>query len=217
MSLVDSLSNRIVKVIKGDNGSLTTTYFNTAGNIVLEFSADIGFIAYEIFDVDNKYKNFTERERLFTRLKKGIDKDDLSNIIEIIIKIYASKLSKDKFKKISSSLGKLTGKQFINMLILNDITSVFCKKIISKFILSFGLSTIFSLGGAISRSIYTSRELEREMPEIYSTLKKADDLDLFYFLVENYTKPFVDALILKNKNPEAFDEVFIEVIKKLDQ
>lgn len=53
--------------------------------------------------------------------------------------------------------------------------------------------------------------------EVYSALRAAGDLDLFYFLVEAYAGPFLDALIIKRKNPAAWDEILIKLSNELNK
>jgi len=78
------------------------------------------------------------------------------------------------------------------------------------------ISTIYSIGGSVSRAVYTSEKLKQVHYQIYNDLRAAGDLDLFYFLVEAYAGPFLDAFILKRNNPAAWDEILVRLAKELD-
>ncbi|WP_456309720.1 hypothetical protein [Serratia proteamaculans] len=43
----------------------------------------------------------------------------------------------------------------------------------------------------------------------------AGDLDLFYFLVDSYAGPFIEALSIKNNNPTAWREILARVAEGL--
>lgn len=77
-------------------------------------------------------------------------------------------------------------------------------------------STIYSTGEAKSRTIYGSDALREKTPGIYNKLRNSGDLDLFYFLGDSYADPFIEAMIIKDKNPGTWDETIMKVITGLE-
>ncbi|MBK4728009.1 hypothetical protein JJL49_22570 [Pantoea agglomerans] len=112
-------------------------------------------------------------------------------------------------------MGKLTGKIFINMALINDLSSIFTNKFVGKMSVGFLMSTLFSIGGSVSRAVYASEKLKQVNYEVYTTLRNAGDLDLFYFLVDAYAGPFIDAMALKQKKPAIWDEILIILSESL--
>ncbi|MFJ1200457.1 hypothetical protein AB8P58_09205, partial [Yersinia enterocolitica] len=117
----------------------------------------------------------------------------------------------------AESLGKVTGNFVVNTAIFNDLSSVFTQKLVGKFLLGSLFSTIYSIGGAKSRAIYGFDALREKTLEIYNKLRNSGDLDMFYFLVDNYAGPFIEAMIIKDKNPAAWDEIIMKVITGLEK
>ncbi len=64
-------------------------------------------------------------------------------------------------------------------------------------------------------AVYTSEKLKVVNNTVYNKLRTAGDPDLFYFLVENYTGPFLDAMTLKERNPSAWSEMLSLLSKNL--
>ncbi|MEN5017149.1 hypothetical protein ABEH87_12465 [Erwinia sp. Eh17-17] len=69
------------------------------------------------------------------------------------------------------------------------------------------LGSLLSIGGDVSRAIYTSRYLRERNYAAYYKLKGRGDLDLLYFLVEDSVKPFERACAIGDVNKEEFDKI----------
>ncbi|WP_145547266.1 hypothetical protein [Yersinia intermedia] len=217
MSKQDLIANQIIEILKSNNKPAYKIYFKQAGEVVIDFSKDMSFIFIDFIDTENRSRNEIATIRLLDRIKKGVTNEDLTKILNIITNEFVSKVRKDKIKSLADSLGKATGKFVISTAILNDLSTIFSKRLVSKFLVGSLFSTIYSIGGARSRAIYGSDALREKTPDIYNKLRGSGDLDLFYFLVDSYASPFIEAMIIKDKNPAAWDEIIMKIIIGLDR
>jgi len=216
MSEAEKVANRILEVLQHrKTRSVYIRYTQKVGEVVLDFTNDISAIAVNFIDTENRYKNETNTYRLLYRLKRGLHDADLSNIINIVLRKFIREIEKSKLNYIENSLARSTGKLFLNAALINDLASIFAQKFIGRMTAGLLISTIYSIGGSVSRAVYTSEKLKLIDNQVYNELRAAGDLDLFYFLVEAYAGPFLDAMILKRRNPAAWDEILLKLSKEL--
>lgn len=215
MSSVERISNQIIASLKSSSQNLYWKYTTTLGNTVIDFSKDIGYLTYEFLDTDNRWANRSETIRLISRLRYGVSNDDLRKLVVIIISEYTRNVKKSALESLTEKVAKLTGKYFITHVLMQDIASLFTTKIIAKIAFNSSLSLAATLAGLRSRSIYGSRELSKKSSYIYLMLKRDRDLDLLYFMISEFLDPFVDAIRLRETDPEGFNKVFINVINGL--
>ncbi|WP_230320647.1 hypothetical protein [Erwinia sorbitola] len=195
------VANRILEVLKGRRKqSVYIRYTSKVGEVVLDFSNDLSALLWGYFDVDNRHRNQIDTLRLMHRLKRGVSNSDMSNILNMVLKRFLNDIKENKEKHTTENIGKTTGKLFLNAALINDLSSIFSKKFVGKMSVSFLISTIFSIGGSASRAVYASEKLKHTNYGLYINLRNAGDLDLFYFLVDAYAGPFIDAMVLKQKN-----------------
>ncbi|CND20389.1 hypothetical protein [Yersinia pseudotuberculosis] len=218
MSSVEKISKQIVTSLRNDGKPPIYWRFTTAiGETVIDFSKDTGYFVYEYLDTENRGRNSRETIRLLRRLKSGVSNDDIRRLVVIVVDEYTIRVKQDALDSLAEKLGKLTGKYFISNVLMQDIASLFAKKIISKIILNSSLTLAITLGGLRARAIYLSEELKIKSPDIYYLLKKDKDLDLFYFMVSDFLDPFIEAINLKKTDPEKFDKIFINVVNGLSK
>jgi len=216
MSEADNIANRILEVLqRRKRKSVYIRYTQKIGEVVLDFTNDIAALAVNFIDTENRYRNETDTYRLLYRLKRGLHDQDLSKIINLILKRFTDEIKNNKTNYIEDNLAKATGKAFINATLINDLASLFSQKFIGKMSAGLIISTVYSIGVSVSRAIYTSERLRMVNYQVYSDLRTAGDLDLFYFLVEAYAGPFLDAMILKKRNPAAWDEILLTLSNEL--
>lgn len=128
-----------------------------------------------------------------------------------------SRIRKDKIKLFVESLGKVMGKFVVSMVIFNDLFFVFIKKLVGKFFVSYLFLIIYLIGGVKFRVIYGFDVLREKIFEIYNKLRNVGDLDLFYFLVDNYVGLFIEVMIIKDKNFVVWDEIIMKVIVEFEK
>jgi hypothetical protein len=218
MSEAEDVANRILEVLqRRKRKSVYIRYTQKIGEVVLDFTNDIAALAINFIDTENRYRNETDTYRLLYRLKRGLHDQDLSKIINLVLKRFTNEVKNNKDNYIEDKLAKTTGKMFINATLINDLASIFSQKFIGKMSAGLIITTIYSIGGSVSRAIYTSERLKVVNYQVYSDLRKAGDLDLFYFLVEAYAGPFLDAMSLKKRNPAAWDEILLKLSNELSK
>lgn len=216
MSEAERVANRILEVLqRRKSKSVYIRYTQKVGEVVLDFTNDLSAMAVNFIDTENRSINETNTYRLLYRLKRGLHDRDLSNIINLVLKKFTREIETSKVSYIENKLAKSTGKLFINATLINDLSSIFAQKFIGRMAAGLIISTVYSIGGSVSRAIYTSEKLKQVDYQVYNDLRAAGDLDLFYFLVEAYAGPFLDAMILKRKNPAAWDEILIKLSQEL--
>lgn len=89
--------------------------------------------------------------------------------------------------------GNFVGRMTFNQLATANMGYVFSSRLIPRIASGLTIGSIMSLGAAMSRAVYVSRDLQQRNPSIYDTLRRMGDMDLFYFLVADKTRPFEDA------------------------
>lgn len=218
MSEADIVANRILEVLQcRKRKSVYIRYTQKVGEVVLDFTNDMAALAINFIDTENRSRNETDTYRLLYRLKRGLHDQDLSKIINLILNRFVNEIKNSKANYIEDKLAKATGKIFINATLINDLASIFSQRFIGRMSAGLIITTIYSIGGSVSRAVYTSERLRLVNHTVYSDLRTAGDLDLFYFLVEAYTGPFLDAMTLKKKNPAAWDEILLKISNELNK
>jgi hypothetical protein len=216
MSSAEAISQQIILSLRKNGKTPIYWKYTTAiGETVIDFSKDIGYLIYEYLDTERREVNYKETIRLIRRLKAGVSNDDVRKIVVMIVDEYTKTINKNSLDDLSEKLGKLTGKYFINNVLMQDVASLFSTKIISKIVLNSSFSLAVTIGGLRARAIYSSKELSIKSPDIYYMLKREKDLDLLYFLVSDFLDPFVEAINLRKKDPDIFNKIFTNVINGL--
>lgn len=218
MSSAESISKQIIASLKKDEKMPVYWRYTTAiGETVIDFTKDTGYLVYEYLDTANRGENSRETTRLINRLKSGVTNDDIRKLITMVVEEYTKKVKKDTLDSLADKLGKLTGKFFISQILLQDMASLFTNKIVNKIIFNSSFSLAVTIGGLRSRAIYVSRELSIKSPHVYYMLKREKDLDLLYFMASDFLDPFVEAINLRETDPEVFNKIFISVINGLSK
>ena len=102
-----------------------------------------------------------------------------------------------KVRKLSATGGgTFLGKMAFNQLAAANMGYIFSSRLIPRIVTGMTIGSILSMGAAMSRSVYVSRELQRRNPSAYNVLRRLGDLDLLYFIVAEKTRPFEDAAAL---------------------
>ncbi|EPY7420099.1 hypothetical protein ACXEKA_005176, partial [Klebsiella pneumoniae] len=193
----EKIANRILEVLyRRRRKSVYIRYTQKIGEVVLDFTNDLAALAINFIDTENRYRNETDTYRLLYRLKRGLHDQDLSKIINLILKRFTNEIKNSTANYIEDKLAEATGKAFINATLINDLASIFSQRFVGKMSAGLIITAVYSIGGSVSRAVYTSERLKLVNYPVYSDLRTAGDLDLFYFLVEAYTGPFLDAMTL---------------------
>lgn len=205
MDNAEGLARRMLRSLDINNDG----FFKSVLTGALTLPTNLAYLGYEYFDTENRYSNANYHHRIAELIKDGIAQKTLtSRIIFIIIKKFMSEVDEDKLKneamKLSGGfLEKIAVSELTGISLSKAVTSGLVKGIVAGSVIGLGLS----IGAESSRAIYTSRRLEQNNHYLYYLLRKAGNLDLAYFLVEDKMSAFVDACNLKSKNKNEFNKV----------
>lgn len=216
MSDTERISKQIIALMKTDSKPFYIKYTTFAGNIVKDFSRDIGYSSYEYFDTENRWVNRLDSDRLFRRIKFGISNDEIRKIIVLVVGEFTRNSRKHVTDIIAEQAGKASGRIFINSILLQDMASYLTSKLLPKIIFNATFTLSVTIAGARARSLYVSRKLKNKSPSLFYMMRKKDDLDLFYFLVDDYLEPFIDALSIKENNEEEFHEIIKNILSGIN-
>lgn len=179
------------------------------GKGFVSFPATLYWIGYDFLDTEHRSENFDDKYR-FARLIKSTKKlsDSLRFIVEQVMKSFVSKIDIEAVINVSLPLAaSITGKISFTTVTQLSLGKLLSDNFWSSLFSGALLGGMLSIGGEVSRAIYTSRDLRKRNITLYYTLKNKGDLDLLYFLVEKKLRPFEDACKLATTNKIQFDLV----------
>ena len=217
MTESELISQQILSTLQKRKQSAYMKYSEAAGDVVLDFSRDVGYLTYEYFDSDNRGRNKNETIRLIKILKKGSYRVRITDIVKIVANEFTACIPEKVLDLVPDKLGKLSGNIFINKVLMQDMASLLADKLITRIGVNAIFSTALLLGGARARAIYASQRLFNESPKIYYKLKDRGDLDLLYFIVEDHLESFIKAISIAKKSPSEFEKIVLAVIEGLSQ
>ncbi|TWD35328.1 hypothetical protein FBY13_112187 [Pantoea sp. SJZ147] len=142
---------------------------------------------------------------------------NLEKVIKIFMDNFFQHVDFTKMKEISAKGGgNFVGRMTFNQLATANMGYVFSSRLIPRIASGLTIGSIMSLGAAMSRAIYVSRDLQRRNPSIYDTLRRMGDMDLLYFLVADKTRPFEDAAQLWLTDRENFHQTCCFFFEKVN-
>ncbi|KAA3667203.1 MULTISPECIES: hypothetical protein [Pectobacteriaceae] len=185
---LDELADRIVKMLT------TTDFYEGMGNGVSELGKNFGYLAYGFIDTDSRSSRSREKERVIKAIHRGIvSRDKIIEAVTRIFDIFNRNVSEAKKETIYNKIaGGLVGSFIISQVVMRASKKIGNMKKMFTGIVYYGLMA----GGMMDRSIYRSRSLKEQNPEVYSELRK-DDLDLLFFLFEEQVEPLTEAIKMK--------------------
>lgn len=209
MTDLEQLADEMALVTSGIEPSITSTLSSTFGGL-LSMPKTYGYLAYDFLDTGNRTQKDNDKIRLMYLIDRGYaNKESLYKIGSIAISKYMSRLSDEQKRQIYKNIvGKQIGKIASNTIVLGQMNAALISKFVARLFFGIAFSSVLTIGAEQSKAVYTSRRLMDENPSLYWALRSAGDLDLLYFLVEEYTKPFEKAALLRGKDEAAFNELF---------
>ncbi|PTA79468.1 hypothetical protein C9411_06375 [Serratia sp. Nf2] len=185
----------------------------------ISFPVDMGYLAYDFINTDNRSINQYDTERMLRLIKAGLaNQHSLAKIVKLVVDEYLKKVDVDKVKRwVEKGSGKIAGRFVSNQVLMVNVGAALSERVVIRLATGYALTSLLTLGAMNSRAIHTSRQLRQRNPEIYDNLRRAGNLDLLYFLVEPKTKPFEQAIEVWRKNRGEFDritELFFEKVSK---
>ncbi|GAA3894209.1 hypothetical protein GCM10022405_19640 [Gibbsiella dentisursi] len=184
----------------------------------MDIPEDLWSLTKDFFDTDNRWRNQTDKIRLMNLIKKGVTSEDVRRLMNIVIRKYLSGLNEEQSKKMLIKIaGGQIGSLAFKAIFVNELISLFATRIIPKFLVSAGITGILSIGASVSRSIYASYELKDINQSVYNELRAAGDLDLLYFLLEEYINPYLQAIKYQGIDNAIDQQIFDNLLAGVDR
>ncbi|CND15927.1 Uncharacterised protein [Yersinia frederiksenii] len=181
-------------------------FFGAVAKGFISFPVSFYYLGYDFIDTDHRSENFDDKMRIATLIKLGtINKEVIEKIIGIFINDFSSRVNITNL--VRNITGSTIGKVLFSQLTGVNLGNVIATRAVAAFLSGTAIGAFITVGAETSRAIYTSRYLRERNPMIYYKLKGLGDLDLLYFLVEDTVKPFEQACIVSDQNPEEFNKI----------
>lgn len=148
----------------------------------ISFPVDIGYLAYDFINTDNRSINRYDTERMLRLIKAGLaNQHSLTKIVKLVVDEYLKKVDVDKVKRwVEKGSGKIAGRFVSNQVLMVNLGAVLSERVVIRLATGYALTSLLTLGAMNSRAIHTSRQLRQRNPEIYDNLRRAGNLDLLY-------------------------------------
>ncbi|URQ61085.1 hypothetical protein LQ939_01490 [Pantoea alhagi] len=184
----------------------------------VDLPVDFYYLGRDFIHTEDRAENAYDKERLLRLIKHGTaSRQNLEKVIRLLMDDFLKHIDFDKVKEISvKGGGNFIGHMTFNQLATANMGYVLSSRLIPRLATGLTIGTILSLGAAMSRAVYVSRELQHRNSASYNALKRMGDLDLLYFLIADKTRPFEDAAQLWFTDREKFHQTccyFFEKIK----
>ncbi|ATA21782.1 hypothetical protein [Gibbsiella quercinecans] len=203
------IADGMLKLLENRRKGNSEIFFHSAAKGFMDIPGDLWALTRDFFDTDNQWRNQTDKIRLMNLIKKGVTSDDIRRLINIVIRKYLSGLSEEQSKKLLIKIaGNQMGSFAFKAIFVNELIALFATRIIPKFLVSAGITGILSIGASVSRSIYASYELKDINQSVYNELRAAGDLDLMYFMLEEYINPYLHAIKYQGVNNVIDQQIF---------
>lgn len=183
----------------------------------VNWPVDIYYLGRDYLDTDNRNINSYDKERIVRMVKHGMaSRRNLEKVLHLFMDNFFQHVDFIKVKELSAKGGgNFLGKMAFNQLATANMGYVFSSKLIPRMITGMTIGSILSIGAAMSRSVYASRELQRRNHNAYNMLRRLGDLDLLYFMVEEKTRPFEDAAALWYTDRDKFHQTCCYFFEKV--
>ncbi|ARJ42641.1 hypothetical protein B1H58_11790 [Pantoea alhagi] len=205
MDSAKKLAKRMLKSLEIDDTGLLAS----VAHGMLTFPVSMYYLGHDFLDTANRNSNFDDRVRMANLLKRGMSvNQEVQRLVNAIINDFITKVNMDNVQGIAKNFtGVMAGKFIFAELTGIKLGAAISSRIMASFAAGLVIGSVMTIGAETSRAIYTARKLENQHPALYYKLRSMGDLDLFYFLVEDKVKPFLDACSMADINRNAFNEV----------
>ncbi len=196
---------------------LTETFFRGFLHGFVSLPVDFYYLGYDFIDTDKRWENQYDRERFIRLIKSGVaSRQSLEKIVNVFMENFLNHVDFQKVKELSAKGGgSFLGRMTFNQLASANMGYVLSSRLVPRIASGLAIGSVLSAGAAISRSIYVSRDLNRRNPKIYDRLKQLGNLDLLYFMVEEKTRPFEQAVNLWSTDRNKFNQTCCYFFEKV--
>ncbi|MBP2171355.1 hypothetical protein J2125_004547 [Erwinia toletana] len=196
---------------------MTETFFRGFLHGFVSLPVDFYYLGYDFIDTDKRWENQYDRERFIRLIKSGVaSRQSLEKIVNVFMENFLNHVDFQKVKELSAKGGgSFLGRMTFNQLASANMGYVLSSRLVPRIASGLAIGSVLSAGAAISRSIYVSRDLNRRNPKIYDRLKQLGNLDLLYFMVEEKTRPFEQAVNLWSTDRNKFNQTCCYFFEKV--
>ncbi|EPZ5944273.1 hypothetical protein ACXQGN_003279, partial [Serratia marcescens] len=164
------------KDIAQDMADALNTKSNFATGFIqgaIAFPVDIGYLAYDFLDTDNRSANQNDTERMIRLIKSGLaSKESLSKIAQMVADDFLKKVDLERVKVIvEKGSGKFLGRFISNQLLGVNLGMVISERFVVQYAAGLSLTSVLTVGAMNSRAIHTSRDLRARNPQLYDRLR----------------------------------------------
>ncbi|EOS95678.1 hypothetical protein LU631_05360 [Erwinia tracheiphila] len=143
-------------------------------------------------------------------------RENIEKILRLFLDNFFQHVYVKKVKELSAKgAGGFFGKMAFNQLATANMGYTFSSRLIPRIVTGATVGGILSISAAMSRSLYVVRDLQRRNPNAYNMLRRMDDPDLLYFMVEDKTRPFEEVAVLWYTDRDKFHQTCCYFFEKV--
>ncbi|UWS33409.1 hypothetical protein [Erwinia pyrifoliae] len=179
---------------------------------------DFCYLGRDFLDTENRTIHSYDKERMIKMIKSGMaSRQNLEKVIRLFVDNFIQRVNFQKVKELSTKAGgHFLGKMAFNQLAAANMGYILSSKLIPRLASGMAIGSLLSVGAAMSRSVYVSRNLMTRNPSAYNMLRRMGDLDLLYFMVAEKTRPFEDAVALSFTDHNKFHQTCCYFFERID-
>jgi hypothetical protein len=182
---------------------------------------DIGLLG-----ADARLENAGERERLGRLIGEALrNRNILTHLVEIILDAFFDQVPDSVLQNMASAAGagavrftaRTATKIFLINLISRKIVERAITRAVARQIAKFGVGVALKgvlLQALIERASNAAHRLRCDYPTVYKRLR-TENLDMLYFIVEDYMEPYLEAIKLADTNPVEFRRLLHTIQSRL--
>lgn len=184
----------------------------------INLPVDFCYLGRDFLDTENRTIHSYDKERMIRMIKSGMaSRQNLEKIIRLFVDNFIQRIDLQKVKALSTKAGgHFLGKMAFNQLAAANMGYILSSKLIPRLAAGMAIGSILSMGAAMSRSVYVSRNLMTRNPSAYNMLRRMGDLDLLYFMVTEKTRPFEDAVALSFTDHNKFHQTCCYFFERIE-
>jgi hypothetical protein len=173
-----------------------------------------------------RLENAAERERLLQLLNDAFrNRQILGRLVTIILDEFFEKVPDDKLRRMSEKAGlraaqwggRYAAQQFLVAYITRKLVEAAIIRAAAQRIAKFGIGLIVSgvlLQGLLERASNAANRLRVSYPIVYQKIRN-ENLDMLYFIVEDFVVPYLEAAKLATQNSAEFGRVLDEIERQI--
>lgn len=180
-----------------------------AANGAIDLSVSLYYLGYEFIDTDNRHLNEDDHYRIALLIKSGVSfRGTIEKIVKIVVNDFIANVDINRVKDAGLKFsGELLGKISFSEITGISLGRAVSTSLIGSVMAGGAIGITLLVGAESARAIYTSRNLKNRNINLYSKLRRAGNIDLLYFAIEEKINPFEDACLLSGRSRAGFNNM----------